>query len=249
MTESEILEFLLRMNESEWLACTSPYEMLECLRMRRKASDRKWRLFTCACWRGIWHILTDDRSRQAVEVAEQFADGAATNEQLDTAWAAAAVARAAEAVTPAWDAARDSVRNPRAAEAAAEAAADAAAGAAADAAEAAVGGGAEALRAREGASDHARAAAEKAQCDLLRDIFGNPFRPAALDPSVLAWNDGTVRRIAQGIYEERAFDRLPILADALLDAGCDDEDLIQHCRSAGPHVCGCWAVDLLLGKE
>ena len=88
------------------------------------------------------------------------------------------------------------------------------------------------------------------QLGLFRDIFGNPFRPSPLLPAaVLAWNDGTVRRMAEGIYEDRAFERLPILADALLDAGCDDEELIAHCRSAGPHVRGCWAIDLLLGKE
>ena len=58
-----------------------------------------------------------------------------------------------------------------------------------------------------------------------------------------------VRRMAEGIYTGRAFDRLPILADALLDAGCDNEELIRHCRSDGPHVRGCWAVDLILGKE
>lgn len=85
---------------------------------------------------------------------------------------------------------------------------------------------------------------------LLRDIFGNPFRPSPPLPSAaLAWSDGTVRRIAEGIYEERAFDRLPILADALLDAGCDNEELIAHCRSDGPHVRGCWALDLILGKS
>src|SRR6202022_3491214 len=78
------------------------------------------------------------------------------------------------------------------------------------------------------------------QANLLRHIFGNPFRPSPfLPPAVLPWNDGTVRRIAESIYEDRAFDRLPILADALLDAGCDDEELLAHCRSAGPHVRGC----------
>jgi hypothetical protein len=84
---------------------------------------------------------------------------------------------------------------------------------------------------------------------LFRDIIGNPYRPAQVDPSWLRWNDGTIPKIAQGIYEERAFGRLPILADALLDAGCDNEDILAHCRSAGPHVRGCWAVDLLLEKS
>jgi hypothetical protein len=91
---------------------------------------------------------------------------------------------------------------------------------------------------------------------LLRDIFGNPFRPSPpLPAAVLAWNDGTVRRIAQAIYEERRMpegtldtSRLAILADALLDAGSDDEDLMRHCRQPGAHYRGCWAVDAILGK-
>jgi hypothetical protein len=92
---------------------------------------------------------------------------------------------------------------------------------------------------------------------LVRDIFGNPFRPLPPLPStILAWNGGTVRRIAAGIYENRRMPegtldnaRLAILADALLDAGCEDEELIRHCRSEGPHVRGCWAVDLIRGKS
>jgi hypothetical protein len=94
------------------------------------------------------------------------------------------------------------------------------------------------------------AVARQTEAELLRDILGNPFRPSAPLPRfVVGWNDSTVRRIAAGIYEERAFDRLPILADALLDAGCDNEELIAHCRGEGPHVRGRWAVDLILGKS
>jgi hypothetical protein len=85
--------------------------------------------------------------------------------------------------------------------------------------------------------------------DITREIIGNPFRPVKLNPEWLTWNDGTVRRIAQTIYDERAFDRLPILADALEDAGCDNADILKHCRSGGEHVRGCWVVDLLLGKS
>ena len=84
------------------------------------------------------------------------------------------------------------------------------------------------------------------QAFLLRDIFGNPFRPITLDPR---WLTSTVVDLAQAIYNERAFDRMPILSDALMDAGCDSEDIILHCRGDGPHVRGCWVVDLLLGKE
>jgi hypothetical protein len=77
-----------------------------------------------------------------------------------------------------------------------------------------------------------------------------PCGPApAVDPSWLAWNGGTVRNLAQSIYDERAFDRLPVLADALEDAGCADADLLGHLRGPGPHARGCWAVDRILGKE
>ena len=93
-------------------------------------------------------------------------------------------------------------------------------------------------------------AARQTQAELLREILGNPYRPLPLlPPAVLRWSDGTVRRIAEGIYEERAFNRLPILHDALLDAGCDDEAILAHCRSDGQHVRGCWAVDLILEKS
>jgi hypothetical protein len=86
----------------------------------------------------------------------------------------------------------------------------------------------------------------QAPAELLRDIFGNPFRPVTADPS---WLTSTVVALARGIYDDRAFDRLPILADALQDAGCDHADILAHCRSDDPHARGCWVVDLLLGKE
>jgi hypothetical protein len=91
----------------------------------------------------------------------------------------------------------------------------------------------------------------RAMANILRDIFGNPFRPAAPPPpAVLAWNDGTVRRIAQGIYDGRAFGYMPILADALVDAGCADEEVLQHCRQQeASHTRGCWVIDVVLGKS
>ena len=76
------------------------------------------------------------------------------------------------------------------------------------------------------------------------------FRPPPpIDAAWLQWNDGTVRRLAEAIYKERAFERMPLLAEALMDAGCDGEDLLDHCRRTGPHARGCWVVDLLLGKS
>jgi len=84
------------------------------------------------------------------------------------------------------------------------------------------------------------------QSNFLRDIFGNPFRPVTFDPR---WRTSDVVDVARGIYEDKAFERMPILADALMDAGCENEEIIGHCRGDGPHVRGCWVVDLVLGKE
>ena len=81
---------------------------------------------------------------------------------------------------------------------------------------------------------------------IARDIFGNPFRPVTFDPS---WRTPTVTALARGMYESRDFSAMPILADALQDAGCDNEDVLDHCRGPGPHVRGCWVVDLVLGKD
>jgi hypothetical protein len=93
--------------------------------------------------------------------------------------------------------------------------------------------------------DQAHTIENQAQACLVRDILGNPFRPVRVDP---VWQTGTVVSLAQAIYDERAFDRLPILADALEDAGCTNADILNHCRQPGEHVRGCWVVDLLLGK-
>ena len=86
----------------------------------------------------------------------------------------------------------------------------------------------------------------RAQTDSLRCIFGNPFRPVALNPS---WLTATVKQLAEGIYEEKAFDRMPILGDALEEAGCTDAEILAHCRQPREHVRGCWLVDLVLGKS
>ena len=84
------------------------------------------------------------------------------------------------------------------------------------------------------------------QCNLLRDIFGNPFRPSTVETR---WFTSTSTSIAKGIYADRVFDRLPILGDALEEAGCTDAEILAHCRGPGPHVRGCWVVDLLLAAK
>jgi hypothetical protein len=209
------------MSESEWLACTDPQKMLEFL--RGKASERKLRLFGVACCRRIWHLLADGRSRRAVEVAERYADGRASDEQLRAASGEAASvgvgfgiqfspANAAHFAAHAGHAFADRCR----------------------------------MYAARAVADPAEAAA---QASLIRCLWGNPFRPVSLDPAWLTWNDGTVPKLAQAIYDDRAYDRRPILADALEEAGCTDADILDHLRGPGPHVRGCWVIDLLLGKE
>ena len=95
--------------------------------------------------------------------------------------------------------------------------------------------------------DNPRAWILAAETSSLREIFGNPFRPITFDP---AWRTSDVILLARGIYDERAFDRMPILADALQDAGCDSDDILNHLRDPNAtHVRGCWALDLVLGKE
>jgi hypothetical protein len=248
------------MNEAEWLASGAPGRMLE--HLRAAGSPRKRRLFGCGCCRRIWGLLSDERSREAVRVAELFADGEASAEQLDAARRDAALA---------YRAVRQSVRDGdtfgagRAGRPAGQKPAPRAGyrymafGTGAclcttgadpyaspegpdeppvrdwqDAAEAALGAG---------AKWHGELGAI---CGLLRDVFGNPFRPAAVRPG---WLTPGAVALAKRMYESRDFSALPTLADALRDAGCDSADVLNHCRDASaPHVRGCWVVDLVLGK-
>jgi hypothetical protein len=225
------------MTESEWLTVADPEPMLTFLRSEAGlASERKLRLFACACCRQIWDLLPDRRGRVAVEVAESFADGRVSRLELATAVSAAlrpAGQAAQEAYFAVYWAAKsrvgESVLNT----------CYAAAGAA--------GRSAPAAKQNPGAAyNNARDAATRGQADLLREIFGNPFRQAPeLDPAWLSWNNGTVRALAEAVYEDRDFDLLPVLADALEEAGCADADVLAHCRRGGKHVRGCWVLDLL----
>jgi hypothetical protein len=87
------------------------------------------------------------------------------------------------------------------------------------------------------------------QARLLRDVLGNPFRPVTIDPAWLRWHDGLLVSMARQMYDSRDFTDMPILADALEEAGCTAQEILSHCRSGGEHVRGCWVVDLLLGKS
>jgi hypothetical protein len=208
--------------ERGWRTCPDPGRML--CTAGSGWSERKLRLFAVACCRRAWDLLHDERSRRAVEVAERFADGLATQRELNAAYDAAraaadGVGEAAWAATKV-DVAQGALRS----------------------AEVTARGRAESASAHE--------AEKKAQADLVRDIFGNPRFPVTVAPAVLAWNDGLVVRLARTIYEERRWGDMPLLADALLDAGCDNEEMLAHAREQGAvHTRGCWLLDLLLEKE
>jgi hypothetical protein len=229
------------MTEAEWLTCDDPARMLRLV--RDKVTDRRLRLFGCACVRRVLPLLRDESvSRKTVEFAERFADGLATRNELHgRAWGPAGQAFAA-VLWAAFDAA----------ETAAEFAARVVGLSAVSEVPWGPGSVTERDLVQEMMSPEQRmwaAAAEKderrAQAQLALDIFGNPFRPVSFDPR---WRTADAVGLARGIYEERAFDRLPLLADALMDAGCDDEHLLAHARADG-HVRGCRVVDQVLGKE
>jgi hypothetical protein len=231
------------MTEAEWLAGTDPRAMLEFV--GEKASDRKKRLFAVACCRRIWSLISDNRSQMAVEVAERFADGLANRKEYKAAIEAALDARddadaAARKASAEGDERRWGDLN---AVFAAMIAVSRGGYHPWDAANAA-GHAVEFLTGKTKRAEHV------AQVALVRDLFGNPFRPGpVIDPAWLAWGGGTIPNLAQAIHDDRTCDRLPLLADALEDAGCTDAAILDHCRSEGPHVRGCWVVDAILGKQ
>jgi hypothetical protein len=214
------------MTEAEWLTGEHAVPMLEFLLGR--ATDRKLRLFACACCRcpPVSRFLTSRHGHDLIDTVERWVDGNLPREEVVRCAADSPRGRVSggpcRSMKP--------VRLPPSSQA--ERAALALASE--DAFEAAW----EVVR--QGIN-----LLGSIPCDLLRDIFGNPFRPATIDPIWLARNDRAVLLLAQAIYDERAFDRLPILADALEDAGCTSTEILAHCRSGGEHVRGCWVVDAL----
>ncbi|HZY84786.1 MAG TPA: hypothetical protein VFE78_08140 [Gemmataceae bacterium] len=325
------------MREAKWLACTDPRPMLAFL--KGKASARKLRLFACACCRSLWPLHNDPRIKEAVQVAERWADGLATPEELEAHRAAARLALKEARLRALREADRGGLtwatltfhlnHQAGALEAAASAAAPQPDGA--DGAEGhrfperAAWGAMLSIVSAIDLTPHPQAhetghgqsplgVARGHQPALLRELFGNPFRPVPLNPAWLSWGGGpegaearladtryssvrpesaaraeglflaesgtqghpaqagvggrgrphrigalfrawrpwgggTVAELAQSIYEGRAFDLLPVLADALEGAGCTDADLLGHLCGPGPHARGCWALDLLLGKS
>jgi hypothetical protein len=209
------------MTEAEWLACVDPDRLLRFARRLAASSRRKHLLFNVACCRRLWPVLPH-AARAYVEAVEAFAEGEGGNERLATALAEA---RVLEDGSPYADHAVY--------------AALATARSNGESSRAAVS----AVRLRLG--DDGYDTERRAQCDLLRDLF-RLFRVFAVDP---VWLTRGTLGVARGLYLAGAFGDLPILADALEDAGCDNADILGHLRGPGPHVRGCWALDLVLGKS
>jgi hypothetical protein len=226
------------MTEAEWLAATDPFELLDSV--EEETTERKTRLFADACCRRIARFLAAERNRNVIEVSDLYADDLASEEQLTAALSEADAAvqdagvrhalgrvglTAAKTViflTP------DLLVND------------------------VIIGVIQTMVLTAGVTPPPEATREayrtelEAHASLLRDIFGNHFRRVTADPS---WLTSTVVALARGMYDSRDFTTMPILADALQDAGCDSADILGHCRGPGPHVRGCWVVDLVLGKE
>src|SRR5262245_50113038 len=227
------------MTEEEGLSCTDIERLLSHLKgENKKRLDRKARLFACASARRVW-VRMDAKGRNAVDVAEQFADGLATTEELTSShdvgmnawsqsgntWPVMLISGMAVSLGEAFSAALYTVKH---------------------APEALIPPGTpnrKVSKARERRTLHA----------YFTEVFGNPLRPVTIDP---AWLTPTVTSLATVAYEERSLPsgeldpaRLAVLADALEEAGCTDADLLGHLRGPGPHVRGCWALDAVLGRS
>jgi hypothetical protein len=227
------------MTEAEWLTATDSTLMVDFI--QNSGSARKLRLFLVACARLVWDRMPVDDARQAVELAERYADGLASEDERDRIskrlWSLPLAGQAAGSYAVA------------------------------------VSSGATQHQFKDREGDYwaylcaqlavhrsatwritsratwygARIATGAEQPRLLRDIFGNPFRPIQMEPG---WVTADIIARATQMYDARDFGAMPILADALQDAGCDCEDILGHCRDPhATHVRGCRVLDLVMGKE
>jgi hypothetical protein len=234
------------MTEAEWLQADLEAKLQF---LWGTASERKLRLFACACCRSVWDYLELPAARRAVEVAERFADGQASKRELADAQRHLAGCIKDNLDGVARDAETGEVRDgllaaqlvvsPRLSVAMLGATAAHAANA--------IAAGLYWQVWNDPGSESDDAYQEGIQqAQLLADIIGNPFRPEVVSRR---WLSATVVSLARAVYDEGQFQNLPILADALEDAGCDSADILNHCRQPGEHARGCWAVDLVLGRQ
>ncbi len=217
------------MTEHEWAVCSAPKEMLDHVFASWKPSARELRLLACGfCRGGVWPHL-DDVGKDLVELAEGYADGLPRKEELQEAVSSAPWTGGLPTVTAAWSAVAD------------------------------IRGGVQrvldlGLQVAAGTPHQiyvpelARSEIEF-QCSVLRDVFLPPFPKLPQADAFLRWNGGTLSRLAHSIYTQRRFDLMPIVADGLEEAGCEDERVLAHCRETRIHFRGCWVIDWLLGRR
>lgn len=231
------------MTEEEWLMAQTASDLLH--HIRASASLRKLRLFGVACCRRVLHLNFAPEVPRALDIVEALADGSVGDKERQEVYEALYNAR--EFAGRAYLGNDDTEPHEGTA---AYCVLDAVIDLFSD------GGTEWGFPARQSCEavwyadrtpERTRRAVQAAvHAALLRDIFGNPFCPVALDP---AWRTDTAVSLARGMYDSRDFTAMPILADALQDAGCEDEQVLNHCRDAtAPHVRGCWVCDLVLGK-
>jgi len=248
------------MNEAEWLAESNLFYLLIFLDCQKDKHARRLRLFACACCRRVWGLLRFDAAKRCVELAEAYADGEVTREELLAAHASAGFDTLGTQERGEADAGTQISRRTLDAIGAARFLTsdyyfdiDGATIVAQDTSKDPSADYLPAPREYPGNGVPSDLVEMAEQLELLRDIVGNPFRQILIDGS---WRSPTVLRLATAAYDERALPsghldpaRLAVLSDALEEAGCADADLLGHLRSAGPHVRGCWALDFLLAKQ
>jgi hypothetical protein len=231
------------MTEQQWLDCTDPTSMLTF--MRAKVSERKWRLFACACYRRAMAIQAELSQSGSVIVvpmeitlAENYADHQVSYDELAQLYRRKTGFPLSFNEFFLFGGGETSLIHPdplplEFVRSLATWPSEAAASRSMTAIEVTA----------------ARAIEQKRHREMIHCLVGNPFNAISLDPVWLSWSDHTVGKIAQAIYDNCVFDQMPILADALEEAGCTEPSILDHCHSGGEHVRGCWVVDLLLGKE
>ncbi|VTR98179.1 hypothetical protein [Tuwongella immobilis] len=222
------------MSEERWLARPGPSRMLELV--RPQLTERQLRLFGIACCRHVWTLIQDPRSRQCIITAEAFVDGRIDRSGLELFWRTSPYTQMIPQMP---DAGVWAVALPdggsfatalRVATSTAQLRASAATQFAPPTAKF------ETFRLTE-------AAEQRYQCELLAELFGNPFRPLSADRS---WRTQTVCQLADTIYRQQQFEWMPQLGDALMDAGCPILEMIDHCMNRHlTHVRGCWVLDTL----
>jgi hypothetical protein len=236
--------------ENEWRSCEFPHQIIRLL-PRWRVSDRKALLFTAACLRRLWHYPAVELCHQAVEILERQAEGRASAAKVRAAAVAVRDARlhVTDVMGRLWWQVSSDYTDEYLGDAyeTAWSTAEAMTIAAGRLARVATG------LPDERPEDEHRAAEERAQCELLRCVFGSPFRYVRFDP---AWRSAAAVGVAAAAYQERNLPsgtldsaRLAVLADALEEAGCAETAILEHCRQPGEHVTGCWVVELVLGKD